>query len=585
MQIVHFLILIGVLIFVHEFGHFIWAKIFKIRVERFALGMGPVIKPLSFRRGETEYAICAFPIGGYVKMFGMQPEELYDEQGQMVPEHVANRAFVRKPIWQRAIVVLAGPAMNLVFPIVVYFAFALSMSAVPPSMVGQVLPGSAASAATPSDPAAGVGLQAGDLIVAIDGEDVRYWHDITDHVRGATGRELTFSIKRGDRTHEYALTPRPYMETDRLGLMQESYGVIGVTLESQGNAIGIRDPKSPAARADLRTFDRIVAIDGRPIKRFVEVQEAVRRSNGASLHLVVARPQMTAVLGGSLAIAAPIKLDVKPEQHGGEWTIGAFPADLFLSYVEPGSPADKAGLRVGDQILAVGDKAYNKSKLLKLDIQQKFWQKMSADPDAEPASIAIPFTIKVERGLETLELSYEPRVRQFTGAFKEPVPEIWFGFQTVEHYSEPDDVPLPLGDRFAMAATEGFSRTWRYSRMMVTGIVRLLEGRVSSDTVGGPIMIFDIAARAGKAGWEPFLRMMAIISINLGLVNLLPIPVLDGGYLMLLSIEAVKRKELNARTRQIAYYIGLGMIVMLMLLAFKNDIERYWEDFAQWFNA
>ena len=115
MQIVHFLILIGVLIFVHEFGHFIWAKIFDIRVERFALGMGPVIKPLSFRKGETEYAICAFPIGGYVKMFGMQPEELYDERGMMVPEHVAERAFVRKPIWQRAIVVLAGPAMNFVY--------------------------------------------------------------------------------------------------------------------------------------------------------------------------------------------------------------------------------------------------------------------------------------------------------------------------------------------------------------------------------------------------------------------------------------------------------------------------------------
>ena len=121
--------------------------------------------------------------------------------------------------------------------------------------------------------------------------------------------------------------------------------------------------------------------------------------------------------------------------------------------------------------------------------------------------------------------------------------------------------------------------------MMVVGIAQLIQGRVSTDTVGGPIMIFDIASKAGKAGWEPFLRMMAIISINLGLVNLLPIPLLDGGHLMLFGIEAIKRKELNARTRQIAYYIGLGMIVLLMLLAFKNDIERYWQNFAEWFNA
>ena len=121
--------------------------------------------------------------------------------------------------------------------------------------------------------------------------------------------------------------------------------------------------------------------------------------------------------------------------------------------------------------------------------------------------------------------------------------------------------------------------------MMVLGIAYLIQGRVSTDTVGGPIMIFDIAQRAGKAGIEPFLRMMALISINLGLVNLLPIPLLDGGHLMLFTIEAIKRRELSARTRQITSYIGLGLIVMLMLLAFKNDIERYWQTFADWFNG
>ena len=98
-------------------------------------------------------------------------------------------------------------------------------------------------------------------------------------------------------------------------------------------------------------------------------------------------------------------------------------------------------------------------------------------------------------------------------------------------------------------------------------------------------MIFDIAAKAGRQGLDEFLWMMALISINLGLINLLPIPVLDGGHLMLFAIEAIKRKELSQRTRQIAYYIGFSIIVLLMLLAFKNDIERYWQDFASWLNV
>ena len=97
-------------------------------------------------------------------------------------------------------------------------------------------------------------------------------------------------------------------------------------------------------------------------------------------------------------------------------------------------------------------------------------------------------------------------------------------------------------------------------------------------------MIGHLAVKAGEAGWDRFVKMMAMISVNLGLLNLLPIPVLDGGYLMLFAIEAVRRKELSQRTRQIAFYVGFTMIVMLMLLAFKNDFERYWDSFAAWFN-
>lgn len=600
MDFIYFLVLIGVLIFIHEFGHFFFAKLFGVRVDRFALGMGPVVPFLSFTKGETEYAICAFPIGGYVKMFGMQPEELYDEYGDPYPEEEVQRAFVRKPIWQRFIIVLAGPMMNLIFPVLVYYAFALGTAALPPAQVGQVFTDNPAAQAVPLTAGAPKGLQAGDTIVSINGEPLRYWRDLTGHVRGAIGQELKVRVRRGDKELDYKLTPASYTETDRLGLMRETYGLIGVSVASYGPVLGIQDREGPAAKAGLRSFDRVVSVDGAAVKRFVDLQEAVRTSGGKPLKLAVARPQALGdFLGGGMNVSAPVvDVTVQPVQRDGVWALGAEPAEMFLADVAPESPAAEAGLRVGDKLLSVancegeGDaltcgqaKPYNNMQPLKIAIQQRFWEQMQADTDVRADTIKLAFKVAYARDGQRAETTYRPVVRMIPNSFNEPTPEIWFGIDTVETYAMPDPISVPWGDRFAIGLEKGVSQTWRFTQMMFNGIVHLIQGKVSTDTVGGPIMIFDIASKAGNAGWEAFLRTMAIISINLGLVNLLPIPLLDGGHLMLFSIEAIKRKELNARTRQVAYYVGLGMIVFLMLLAFKNDIERYWERFADWFNA
>jgi regulator of sigma E protease len=146
----------------------------------------------------------------------------------------------------------------------------------------------------------------------------------------------------------------------------------------------------------------------------------------------------------------------------------------------------------------------------------------------------------------------------------------------------PDSIHHPLGDRLIYAAERGVGQTWRATEMMITGFLRILQGRVSLNTLGGPIMIGELAAQAGRAGLEYFLQMMALISINLAIFNLLPIPVLDGGHLMFYAIEAVRRRPLSFRTRQILTYIGLALIIMLMLLAFKNDIQRNWQDMVDW---
>ncbi|MEZ4462168.1 MAG: site-2 protease family protein [bacterium] len=135
------------------------------------------------------------------------------------------------------------------------------------------------------------------------------------------------------------------------------------------------------------------------------------------------------------------------------------------------------------------------------------------------------------------------------------------------------------------AAQTSVVRTMSYSKMLFMGVVRMAQGRLSLDNVGGPIMIGELAAKAGKAGWEKFLQMMALISINLAVINMLPVPVLDGGQLTLYLLEAIKRGPLSLRTRQIAAYVGFVIILFLMVLAFKNDIERQWDNISDFING
>ncbi|MGM0555901.1 MAG: site-2 protease family protein, partial [Myxococcota bacterium] len=156
MSILYFVILIGVLIFVHEFGHFIVAKAFDVKVIRFSIGFGPKIA--GFTKGETEYVICALPLGGYVQMLGFALDEVEE-----IPEHERDRALMMKPIWQRTLITLAGPGFNVILPILIYFIATMGMTTAPPAKVGEVFA---------ETPAAEAGLMPGDKITAIDGEKI-----------------------------------------------------------------------------------------------------------------------------------------------------------------------------------------------------------------------------------------------------------------------------------------------------------------------------------------------------------------------------------------------------------------------------
>jgi regulator of sigma E protease len=567
MSLVYILVLLGGLIFIHELGHFLFAKLFDVKVLRFSIGMGP--KVVGFTWGETEYVICALPLGGYVQMMGHSFESIED-----MDEEERKRALMGKPIWQRSLVTLAGPLFNMLLPVAIYFFVTLGQGTTPPSQIGQVMP---------ETPAAEAGLMPGDRIVAIDGTEVRYWYQITDLVKDAYDRTLSVTVRRDGETETVRVSPEKKTQTDFLGLNQRTYGMLGIHLGTQGPTVALDDPDGPAAQAGLEHFDRIVAVDGQPVKTFHAIRDAIRDSGGEPLELLVLHRYPIEVSYAQFFGQRADELTVTPVKRDGEWTLGLDWAEMYITEVDEGSPAAKAGLRRGDEILSVDGRAYSNWSMMTGSIQNAISKELlernrtGSDEPVEPS-----FQVTFERDGSVKETTLRPDVIEYTGESKQEQYRVYNGWGHMSDMVMPDSIHHPLGDRLIYAAERGVGQTWRATEMMITGFLRILQGRVSLNTLGGPIMIGELAAQAGRAGLEYFLQMMALISINLAIFNLLPIPVLDGGHLMFYAIEAVRRRPLSFRTRQILTYIGLALIIMLMLLAFKNDIQRNWQDMVDW---
>jgi len=569
MSLVYFAVLIGVLIFVHEFGHFVFAKAFDVRVDRFSIGVGPKI--LGFEYGETEYVVCWLPLGGYVQMHGHNFESM-----ENVDDEDRDRALMGKPVWQRSLIAFAGPLFNFVLPVVIYFLVTLTQAGAPPPVIGQVLP---------ETPAAEAGIRSGDRIVSIDGERVDYWHEITDYVEDAYERSVTIVVERDDDRQRFDISPEKKTSTDFLGLNVRTYGMLGVHLGTHGPTVAVSDPGGPAARAGLEHFDRIVAVDGDKVRTFHEIRSSIRNSGGRPLELLVLERSPIEVSYAQFFRQRAETLTVEPERREGEWRIGIEPAEMYITEVDDDSPASRAGLRSGDRLVALDGRRYGNWQMMIDRLQNDIYETIRDGGEADRGDVDPTYEVTYLRDGERRRTELSPAVIEYEGESQQTRYRIYVGWGNLSDLVMPDDESFPIVDRAIYGAERGLQKTWEVGKMMVVGIVRIMQGRVSLDTVGGPIMIGELAAQAGRAGPEYFLQMMALISINLGIINLLPIPVLDGGHLMFYAIEAVRRRPLSFRTRQIATYIGFAMIVFLMLLAFKNDIERNWQDFVDWLNS
>jgi regulator of sigma E protease len=450
---VAFIVAIGILVAVHEFGHFWVARRLGIRVLRFSLGFG---KPLWQRvvggRDPVEFVIAAIPLGGYVKL-------LDEREGNVEPAEQA-RAFNRQPVWKRVAVLLAGPLFNLAFAVLLYWVlFIAGVPALRP-IIGEV---------TPDSIAARAGLKYEDQIIAIDGVKTEtleaatlgILEDLTDdgtinmRVRGVDGGERELALVAGDRsrslTQPEALLPGLGFDIWR----PKVAAIIGTILEG-----------SAADRAGLELGDEILALDGQPIGDFSQLVRLVEPGMDRSVTLDVRR--------SGEVVQVPI-------------TIGA---DTV------------AGKRVGRIGIA-----------------------------------------PVNKPLET------GRTQQ--------------DMLTVQKYG------------LIEAAGQAAVKTWDTSIFTLRIVGRIVTGDVSLKAISGPISIAETTGFAARQGWRIFLSTLALISISLGVLNLLPIPILDGGQVVYQLAELVKGRPVSERAQLLGQQIGIAMLILMMSLAFYNDIARH----------
>lgn len=542
-------LLLGGLIFVHELGHFIVAKALRVKVVKFSIGFGPRL--LGVKRGETEYLLSLLPLGGYVKMAGDDPSQVPDPADQ-------GRGFLEQSPSRRFAIAAAGPAANLIFPVLIYLALLLAQN-------GSLTPGPTVGTVSPGSPAEAAGLRSGDRIVAVstaDGREqpVRWFDDLRRLVSPHPGERLAFKVERAGKSLEFSIVPGEERESNPLGTTVR--GVIGVAPTYTPAVVA---PVRRGAAGPVEPFDLVVRAGGTPVAHSGDLARALEAARCAPLDLEVLRERPVDLPGAALSTWVPVALEGVPTCRRGAPTLAlADPGvSTFVAAVVAHGPAAKAGLERGDAIAAVDGKAVRSFR----DLNTVLGASVKVGrPSVLALSDGRTVTLVPEEQTYRDEMTGERSTRPFLGF----APDQGAPVQGASLVAE--QVKLHRG--FLEVASAAAGKLVEVTRITALGIARIVDGTISFRTVGGPIMLFRIAAQAAEHGLESFFFTMALISVNLGLMNLLPIPVLDGGHLATCLVEGVTRRPLSLKTREIANLVGILLLVLLMIAVFRNDIAR-----------
>ncbi|RME25604.1 MAG: PDZ domain-containing protein, partial [Deltaproteobacteria bacterium] len=389
------------------------------------------------------------------------------------------------------------------------------------------------------------------------------WEDVDEAVQESEGKPIEIVFVRDGERH--VATTRPYHEfsEDGLELLGERWD-LGLRHERRGNLIGVTDA-SPAYRAGLRTWDRLMGIGGVPVGNWDDIERLLAETGNEPVMVTILRQaslkagavEITIPLVFDLLVVPPQGLETRKERNVSIY--GIEPADMYVMEVTPGLPAERNGIKPGDKLVSIDGVAL------------KSWEQFSR---AIIEGGSRPHELVVRSGTALRTITFTPETISQTNEFKQKTRKLGLGVSYIPNVVGGKYIPRP--NRLSFAVKSAFTDTANAIVLNVMGFVRIFQGRVApTEAIGGPIMIADIAAKSARKGMRHFFNMMAMLSVLLGLLNLLPIPILDGGHLLFLGIEAAMRKPLPEKVRIGASYVGFVLLAALMLFAFGNDIQRY----------
>lgn len=541
--ILPFIILLGLLIFVHELGHFLVAIACGVHVEVFSLGFGK--KLVQYTKNGTTYCISLIPLGGYVKMYG-------DDVNADIPLEQRSKSFTHKNVYQRIAIVLAGPLMNFFFAILIFGVVSGMGEDARAPIVGDI-------AATSK--VASAGLFSGSQIIEADGKPVKTWDDVQDIFNARVGFPVALKAQGPEGSAPVQLEVIPEAKANPHILSTDS--VIGVvpelSLTSLAPVIGVREG-SPAFTAGLRTGDRVLSVNGKEARYYRDLSQ-FWPTDGSTLKLEVERTEVVGSMDPAAKRTPPksekLFVDVAGPKAFSE--MGIETSELYLFSIVQGSPAEKAGLRSGDRITGINSNSISN------------WESVVENIKSFNGKDAVQ--VQVVRGTEAQTFAIVPEMTTQTTLFGGEEKRFTIGIVPWVQMAPPELVKV-YSDGIASAAVRGFDRTVEASAMTLMSFLRLIQGVISPKHIGGVISIGQAAHETYKSGLNQFLTMMALISVHLFILNLLPVPVLDGGHLLFYSIELLRGTPLSMRKLEIAQQVGLVLLMSLMAFALFNDFSR-----------
>ena len=525
-----FILLIALVVFIHELGHFLVARRCGVTVEVFSLGFGPKI--LKYQKGETLYCISLLPLGGYVKMFG-------DSLTEKPPESERHRGFLYQSVPKKLAIAFGGPLMNLVLAFVIYYLLSLVGQPVFEPEVGDVKKNTAAWSA---------GFRPGDRVLSLSEQPVSHWTDMDQKIKDGAGETLNFKIRSGKKEKSLSVAVSLQKNRNIFEFKREVGHIEGLTPVSAGTWVGVASPESSAHRAGLRTFDQITHINGKEVRYWRTLESRFRREN-SPLNIKVKRStekESTEEL--SFVLPRP-----SSDQVEGLKAYGLERVELYLHRIGPKTPAERAGLRPGDRLLSVNGKPLH------------LWEDVLKEVQAHEEMV-----LSYRRDGKKHETLIRPEKMFVEGNLKE---RRMIGVGPLDFFV----LPPERMEKFSLfgAVLSAGEQTGKRLEWIIMGLFRMAEGAVSPRNISGPVAIGRVAYKFFHTGFHQFLSIMALISLSLFFINLFPVPLLDGGHILFFTIEGIMGRSLDVKKLMAAQYVGLIFILSFFGFVFFNDISNW----------